>query len=163
MKQFTDNQGRAWNVEINVDAIKRVRGTCGVDLLDASDKQKSLLTDLATDPVLLVDVIYVVCRLQADDRGVSDEDFGRAMAGDAIDRATEALLEEVVNFTPNPRDRERMRKMLGKMNVWLEKTRDFLDTKLDDPRLDRAVESQLQTFDDSFGNLPGLSESSPDR
>jgi len=84
-------RGRAWNVEINVDAIKRVRGTCGVDLLDASDKQKSLLTDLATDPVLLVDVIYVVCKPQADDRGVSDEDFGRAMAGDAIDRARRRL------------------------------------------------------------------------
>ena len=33
MPQFQDNAGRTWTVELNVDAIKRVRSLLGLDLL----------------------------------------------------------------------------------------------------------------------------------
>jgi hypothetical protein len=86
-----------------VDAIKRVKGLLDVNLLESRRRH----ADRAVDPrpVLLCDVIYVVCKPQADEQNVSDEDFGRAMAGDAIEHATRALLEELVGFSPSPRDR----------------------------------------------------------
>ena len=162
MKTFDDNEGRTWDVEVNVAAIKRVRDLCNVDLYDAGDAEKSTLARLATDPILLVDVIWVLCQRQAEHRAVSDEEFGRAMAGDAIERATEALLEEIVNFTPNPKDRERMGKVVAKMKAYLDRTREFLGKKTDDPRLDRALESELRKFDDSFGSLLASLASTPD-
>ena len=64
------------------------------------DVDGTLLEKLINDPILLCDVIYCVCMEEADSRGVSDEDFGRAMAGDAIELATTALLEELVDFFP---------------------------------------------------------------
>ena len=91
MRAFTDNAGRSWSLAVNVDAIKRVKSLLGVNLMDAVEG--TLLEKLVSDPVLLCDVIYAVCKPQADAQGVRDEDFGRAMAGDAIDLATTAMLE----------------------------------------------------------------------
>ena len=101
MKTFTDNAGRTWTVVVNVDAIKRVRGLLSVDLL--SIVEGTLIDRLIRDPVLLCDIVYAVCKPEADARGISDEEFGRSMAGDAIEHATTALLEELVDFFPSPR------------------------------------------------------------
>src|SRR5262245_66052332 len=101
MKTFSDNAGRIWTLQINVDAIKRVRDLAEVNLLEVVEGK--LLERLISDPVLLCDVIYSVCKPEADAKQVSDEDFGRAMAGDAIEAATTALLEELVGFFPQAR------------------------------------------------------------
>ena len=98
MKSFTDNMGRAWTLVVNVATVKRVRALCGVDLnsvIEVEDGKPSakLLERLSSDPVLLVDVLYAVCKPECDRLGVSDEDFGSAMAGDSVDAATQALLE----------------------------------------------------------------------
>ena len=98
MKSFADNAGRTWAVQVNVDTIKRVQGLLGVNLLDVVDGD--LIERLVADPVLVCDVVYVVCKPEADKQGVSDEEFGRAMAGDAIHNAAEALLAEIVDFFP---------------------------------------------------------------
>ena len=79
MKSFTDNLGRTWTLVVNVAAIKRVRALCGVDLnaIVEIDKDNNptaeLLERLSTDPVLLVDVLYAVCKTECDQKGVSDE------------------------------------------------------------------------------------------
>jgi len=98
MKTFTDNAGRTWTVAINVDAIKRVRDLLEVDLLEVLDGK--LIEKLYRDPVLLCDVVYTACKPEADARSVTDEDFGRAMAGDAIEHAAKALLEESTRRRP---------------------------------------------------------------
>lgn len=106
MKSFTDNAGRVWMLAVNVGAIKRVRALCGVDLnsiIELDEKNKptaKLLERLSTDPVLLVDVLYAVCKPECDSKNVTDEEFDAAMAGDAIDLATSALLDEIIDFFP---------------------------------------------------------------
>ena len=118
MKSFTDNLGRTWTLVVNVAAIKRVRALCGVDLnaiveIDKNNNPTAeLLERLSTDPVLLVDVLYAVCKPECDQKGVSDEDFGAAMAGDAIEQATAALLDEVVDFFPTAK-RAALQKILA--------------------------------------------------
>ncbi|HOI57049.1 MAG TPA: hypothetical protein PLP01_17490, partial [Phycisphaerae bacterium] len=101
MKTFVDNAGRTWTVAVNVDAIKRVRTLCAVNLLEIVEGD--LLGRLANDPILLCDVLYAVCKPELDAKGVSDEDFGRAMGGDVIEAATAAFLEEMVGFFPSPK------------------------------------------------------------
>ncbi len=96
MKTFNDNAGRTWTVAINVDAIKRVKSLLGINLLEAVEGK--LIEQLVSDPVMLCDVLYVLCKPEADAKQVSDEDFGRSMAGDAIDHGTTCLLEELVDF-----------------------------------------------------------------
>ena len=99
MHTFTDAIGRTWSVAINVDTVRRVKALASVNLMDVVEGQ--LVARLQTDPVLLCDVLYAVCKPQADAQNVTDEDFGRSMAGDAIEAATEALLEDLTDFFPS--------------------------------------------------------------
>ena len=110
MKPFTDNANRTWTVTINVDAIKRVRSLLEIDLLKVLDDGCKLLADLHDDPVLLVDVLYCLCKTQADSQNLTDEDFGRAMFGDAILHAHKALIEELADFSRVPGNGRRSRK-----------------------------------------------------
>ncbi|NLX59571.1 MAG: hypothetical protein GXY74_10840 [Phycisphaerae bacterium] len=144
MRTFVDNAGRTWTVAVNVDAIKRVRTLCNVNLLEIVEGD--LLGRLANDPILLCDVLYAVCKPELDAKGVSDEDFGRAMGGDVIEAATAAFLEEMVGFFPSPK-RAVLAKALGKLRVLEERALRAVETRLDDPRLLAEVEEQLAALE----------------
>lgn len=160
MKTFTDNAGRTWTIAINVDAIKRVRGLLDVNLLEVVEG--TLIERLVRDPVLLCDVVYAVCKPEADSQGVSDEEFGRAMAGDAIEHATKALLEELVGFSPSPRDRQNLGRVLETTWNAMDKARDLIEARLESGELDRVVERALASVGSSSGAVPASSASSPD-
>ena len=105
MKTFADNAGRTWSLAVNVDAIKRVKSLLDINLLDVLDDRCQLLARLAgDDPLLLVDVLVVLCQPAADEQRVNDVDFGRAMAGDAILHGAEALLSELAADPQAPWD-----------------------------------------------------------
>jgi hypothetical protein len=155
MKTFNDNAGRTWTVAINVAAIKRVRTALDVNLMEAVEGD--LLERLSSDPVLLCDVIYVVCKPEADTRNVSDEDFGRAMAGDAIEHATTALLEELVDFFPRGKRRV-LHKALAKLQAVEARAVEYASARLEDPELDRRIEAALSSPTDRSSSLPPSSE-----
>jgi hypothetical protein len=99
MRSFTDSTGRSWQLEVLVGTIKRVRALAGVDLLGVLEGV--MLDKLASDAVLLVDVLYACCKEQADGLGISDEQFGRSMTGDALEAGSLALLEALADFFPS--------------------------------------------------------------
>lgn len=146
MKTFTDNAGRTWTVAINVECIKRVKTLLSVNLLDAIEGK--LIEELVSDPVLLCDVIYAICKPEAETKEISDEEFGRAMAGDAIDNATTALLEELVDFFPSGK-RQVLAKALAKLKTFQTKAVETASKRLDDPNLDQQLEALLKE-----GELP---------
>lgn len=141
MRSFKDIQGRQWSVEINVTAIKRVRGLTGEDLMQVIEG--TLIEKLIRDPVLLCDVVYAICKPEADSRSVSDEEFGKAMAGDAIEAATTAVLEELVGFCPSPRDRANLGRVLQATRKVMDRARDLVEKKLDSGELDRLADRLL--------------------
>ena len=144
MKTFQDNEERTWDPAINVDAVKRVKALLEVDLLDVVEG--TLLERLVGDPVLLCDVIYALCKPQADADGVSDEDFGRAMAGDVIDDATTAFLENLVDFFPLRR-RRLLEKALAKHERLEAMAMKAAQDALDSPALERLLEKELAATD----------------
>lgn len=166
MKTFTDTNGRTWSVALNIAAVKRVRDLAGVDLLapagqaaGADDAGETVITRLAGDPVLLCDVVYAVCKPEADAADIRDEDFGRAMAGDAIDAATRALLEELADFFPNRRDRDRARRILTKMDALMDRAQDLLDAQTSDEKLEAEIDAAVATLGETLGSSPGPSAS----
>jgi len=159
MKTFTDNAGRTWTIAINVDAIKRVKGLLAVHLLELVEGM--LIERLIRDPVLLCDVVYVVCKPEADEKCVSDEDFGRAMAGDAIEHATKAFLEELVGFSPSPRDRANLARVLETTWRVMDKARDLIEARLTGNELERTIEQALQNASDSSTSAPASLVSIP--
>ena len=159
MKAFTDNLGRTWTLVVNVATVKRVRALCGVDLnasVEVEDGKPSahLLERLSTDPVLLVDVLYAVCKPECDQRGVTDEDFGAAMGGDAVESATGALLEETVDFFPEAK-RLAFRKILSASRRFGDEAKKRLAAMVSDSGFEDRLVSELE-------RLTGLSASAPE-
>jgi hypothetical protein len=94
---FQDSTGQGWDVVIDFAAVKRLRGALNIDLCALADGVPTLGARLSVDVVLMVDALYVLCRRQAEDRQVSDEDFGRAVAG-VFAAATAAFWQELTDF-----------------------------------------------------------------
>ena len=162
MKAFRDNANREWTVEVNVEALKRVKSLLDVDLLNAAGGK--LLERLIADPVLLCDVVYCLVKPQADQAGVPDEDFGRAMAGDAIDAATSALLEELVGFFPQARRRV-LAKAVQKMDQLQDRIVAGAEELLDSPEIEQRIDAELEAIRSTLGrpstSSPASSESIP--
>ena len=159
MKRFTDNAGRQWTVEINVAALKRVKGLAGVDLLEVLDG--ALIERLIRDPVLLCDALFAACKPEADQRGVTDEEFGRAMAGDAIEHATGALLDEIVSFCPSPRDRAALGRVLAATRTAMDKARDLVEARLDGGELETAIDAALAQVPGEAGTSSAAARALP--
>jgi hypothetical protein len=133
----------AWNIEINVAAVRRVRDLCKVDLMAILDVGGDLFMRLESDPVLLVDVLCVLCMQQLDEKKLTQEDFGRRLAGDAIDSATTAFLEELVSFFP-ARRRTVLAAMLKKANQIAEQMTRRIVTDLEKPETERDILERMR-------------------
>ncbi|MDW8265237.1 MAG: hypothetical protein RMJ52_07880, partial [Gemmataceae bacterium] len=115
------------------------------------------LGQLLGDPVKLVDVLYVLCQDEAHARQVSDEDFGRAMFGDAIHRATEAFIEELIGFLPDPRGRQALTTILTEAR----KVRQRIIERAEAVLANFDADYEANKLMHSFGIVPACSASTP--
>lgn len=157
MKSFTDSESRDWAISVDVAAVKRCRTLLDEDLLDVERNLQRLMLD----PIVLCDVLFVICKPQADERQVTDEQFARAMRGDTIAKAKSALIEELIDFFPEPADRENLRHAIGKFNTMAGRARDLIRMRIDSPKLNEEIEAALSAVGDSFGSSPESSASTP--
>lgn len=156
MKSFKDATGRDWEIAINVDAIKRLKGSeVAINLLDLVNKESNLIQRFCSDPILLVDTLYVLCKVQADSKGISDEDFGRSMGGDALEHATTALLEEVANFFPQGK-RQVLLRAIEKINQIQSTANQAAMKFLNSGAIDQELQQRLSEIS---GGLPASLES----
>jgi peptide subunit release factor RF-3 len=133
--------GREYIVEVNVTQLRRVKSKLGVDLLELL--RGDLLAKLWDDPVLLCDVVYVLCQDQAEKAGISDEQFGCGMKGDAIDRARSALLDELISFCPSPAQRQNLSRAIKAIEATLAKAQQRVKATLDSGAMERALDKAL--------------------
>jgi hypothetical protein len=112
MHSFLDSATpqRTWNVSLNIGTIKRVKNSSlGIDLVEVNQPipgpdgtvakdAPPLILQLATDPCLLCDVLYVLCKPDADKIPITDEDFGQSMGGNALRDGQAALFAELTDF-----------------------------------------------------------------
>jgi hypothetical protein len=116
MHSFLDSATpqRTWNVSLNIGTIKRVKNSSlGIDLVEINQPLRDpdadlgvppdkdappLILQLATDPCLLCDVLYVLCKPDADKIPITDEDFGQSMGGNALRDGQAALFAELTDF-----------------------------------------------------------------
>ena len=149
MKTFTDGKGRVWEVELNVRQMKRVRDILGVDLVNViqTDKDGAIATDtidrVANDPILLCDILWVLCEGQAKASGVTDEDFGSSLAGDSIADATRAFLDELVDFFPGAR-RLFLKKAVDLARKYETENLGLLEKALSSPEFEERLKTSLQ-------------------
>lgn len=153
MARFKDAVGREWDVSIDTVQLRAIHKRLGVRLgrLDQID-------ELAADPMLLVDVLYVLCESQVKAARSSDEDFGRAMTGDAILAGFEALQDAYADFCPSQK-REALRAILAKQRALEATAAMILMRRIDG--LSAGEESPSKTLNSLPGNTAASSESIP--
>ena len=165
MQKFIDRRGRIWIVDIDNTTLRRVKALTDVRLPDAIDGD--LVTRLSSDPLLLGDVLFAICKPQADQQDVDDESFAEGLAGDSIDEACKALVDGLVAYFPESR-RRLLRKAADKQKMIETRGLAAIEKRLDDPNLvDRIVEDlerklAVPTLNDSSSVSPASSESTPD-
>lgn len=157
MYAFRDSTGREWVLRIDVSQAKRVKARTSVDLVKLIDDNMALLSALLADPIQFVDVLWVLCEREAKDRAITDEMFGAALGGDSLGAATDAFVEALVDFFPDPSRRERMRRLLAKgkeiaTEIVAEKDREL-------EMLDPKEAARKLMFGESSTNSPAVPES----
>jgi hypothetical protein len=160
MRHFTDNEGRQWSFRLDVSVIRRVRTMASCNLLAIFDKADDVLGRLGMDPILLADVLYAICKPEADARNVTDEDFGRALYGQAIADATDALLEALADFF-EPRRARLLRAILTKMQKVRNTAQEMIEAKLESGAIEAEIQQALQSASEPSGKPPGSSASTP--
>lgn len=98
MHPFTDTAGRKWELSLTIGAAKRVKGLLSIDLLDLAGGNPPLITRLHTDAMLLIDTIYAILKPAADAAGITDEQFGELLGGNAAWDAYQAFTAELEDF-----------------------------------------------------------------
>jgi len=165
MQKFIDRRGRVWIVDIDNTTLRRVKALTDVRLLDAIDGD--LISQLSSDPLILGDVLFAICKPQADQQDVGDESFAEGLAGDSIDEACKALVDALVAYFPESR-RRLLRKAADKQRMIETRGLAAIEKRLDDPNLvDRIVEDierklAVPTSSDSSSASPASLASTPD-
>ena len=164
MKSFTDMKGRTWEIAVTIAGAKRCRDLLDVNLIEMgkSDEESDLLTRLGFDAILLVDVIFVLCKPQADEKKVSDVDFGESMGGEAIQTASIALYEELIDFFLKCGRKDKATAVQKMRNLVMSYV-NAMDEKMQAVDLEAPMQKAV---DREFGKLSTdlqvLSESTPD-
>lgn len=148
MKTFKDNQNREWIVTLNVAMMKDIRSQLGLDLINVitldskGDIKVDLIDKIVNDPCLLVDILWVICSHQAKEEEITDIDFGSSMAGEAIEKATSAFLDELVDFFPGAK-RLFLKKAVDLSRKYQGEMKNLLTKALEDPELEKKIAESM--------------------
>lgn len=143
-----------WFLHIDFLAVKRVRAMVkrangeGFDLLqtvvfEETEIKCDLLQELASDPLLLLEVIYAILKPQADEKGIPEQEFFSQWTSDDIELASDLFIRELIDFFPEAKSR-----LLRKINdaVTRERTKSIpvLKKLLNDPELEKKIENSVR-------------------
>ena len=169
MANFSDKDGRNWQVNLNVPTIKQIKQILEIDLLD--EKVHEVLQQIADDVVLAVDVLYLALKEQLDTAQISDEEFGKSLGGDCLNEAVGALVQALINFYPNPQKREFLKRLWEKSTKHMDKTNQEMLNMLEDERVEETIAKRIEEAKEqgiqnaisglSYTDSPGSSESTP--
>lgn len=172
--QFADQRGRTWRLELNYSLAKRLRDVTSLDFVNYQDG-KALLAIHDSDEKL-VQVLWLMCEVQAVAAGITEEDFGSGLGGDALEQGIEALEQALINFS-RPARRQAMQAIRDKAHELVTAQTELTATKIRSPKMtqlmatkiqqvseeiDRRMEEAAQTTSisgNSAGNVPGSSAS----
>ena len=146
-RTFTDAAGRTWTVAINIGAIRRVQKLAEVEL---GWPELKLLHAVCTNTMLLSDIMYALCKPEADKLGLSQEDFDKGMTGDAIEQAETAFWEAYGDFLPSAK-RAALKIMVDKVHKLFEDAGNAAIQRLEALDVNKIVDDAFREKDESHG------------
>ena len=154
MKTFQDKNKKTWKIEITVGSARRVKAETGIDLVNIVSVGKEgrasseALEKLIDDPFALVDVLFSLCKPQAKQENVGPEVFAELFDAPAIEAATNALVEEIIDFFP-PAKKKAVEKIYRIAQELAKKNEEKLNEMLENPELTKEIESRLNALSTS--------------
>jgi hypothetical protein len=163
MQYVKDVNNFQWEIKVNVNTLRRIKALCGVDLMElisvnekTGNMNTELLERLSSDPILLVDILYATCKPQADEKNITDEQFGELWVGDQIEVAVNTLLGEIINFFPEAK-RKVWQKIKQASEMTAQKEKNELLQELDKISLEDLA-SRLEMSGEQSMNMPVSAE-----
>jgi len=165
-------------VAVTVAAAERVRGLVTLDVTeDVEQPDGTVARQTRSAPFDIIDttniantlqilrsqygkvgeVLYAICRKQAEDKKISRDEFLDGLRGDAIEAGVKAIEEELVDFFPS-----RLRKMVGLLASRMDDMAAQLTAKAEAGLEAVTLESLLEQSGTPSTKLPASSESTPE-
>jgi hypothetical protein len=142
MATFRDQLDRSWTLNITVIEVKKIKKEFELDFNEFASGDGRVIQRLATDTVLLVDVLSTLLEDQIKQRGLDERQFAQGMVGVGIEAATDALVEAVVNFS-KPQAGRVIRAVYAKMQATTSLASARVMTRLEDLNVEELVNSQI--------------------
>lgn len=157
---FEDAHGEKWSFRITTAEIKTIRSDLGIDILEMSEAGSGMVERLYSDPVLFVDVLSILCQNQIVSRDLDEYQFAERLAGDTIEKATEAFIRAYVDFFPKAR-RDVLQKAMSiraeLQKKTIERAAKVLST-VTEAEIDKAIDTSFDQLGLRYTNMPASSE-----
>ena len=161
MQAFKDNKDRIWSISINVGALARVKALASCDLLAVLDDSAALLGHIYDDYLLLGEIGWALCKPEAESKSITVDQFAEGLFGQGLTRLSDAILEELSDFFPDPRKGAMLRLTIKKLKEIEESVLSQEVGKATAALNGLDIASTAQSVIDSFGNSPAKPESTP--
>jgi len=162
---FKDNEGREWEVSIDLFGVGEVHRETGVSIYTLMDDKMKGLAELCSNENkhILAHVVYLLCKEQAEKRNVSPRDFAKALKGDPIEAMELAFCEALADFFPDARRREAVKKVVEAGKAIKEKLLREAQSEMTEVDMDRVVDTVIAMMKStaSAGSSSASSELTP--
>src|SRR5579885_3157412 len=145
-QEFQDVKGRTFRAAVSLTTAARLR-EIGFDVNKMGEPD--FWVRLAEDPELLGKVLWLMVEPSATVQGVTPEDFGNSLEGDAIYAASQAMREALLSFC-QPGVRPALRNLLEKGKAAQQIAIEQLANEVE-----KLTPEQILTLSNSGTNSPG--------
>ena len=94
---FTCDNGHDWNVAITLGVARRLGNEKVIDLVTDMRGLESLMQDMSSS-VKMLDVLWAIVKPEAQERGLSQDDFEAGLGTEKVKEAIRCVQESIENF-----------------------------------------------------------------
>lgn len=138
---FTDALGREWRLKFNGAIKDDAKELYGADLADV--EKGSFFVKLATDDRAFFGVLWLLIERQVEALGLSEREVKEGFDAEAVERASDAINEAVLNFT-RPLVRGAVAKTMQRIQSMEALVETAAEKVLNSPEATKAIEQEMQ-------------------
>ena len=144
---FEDDKGREWSMKVDASTYLRLRED-DIDLSKLFDPEQTFLEELllGDNMFAFLGIIGMITESQREKQEVSKEDFYNSLGGSAIEGATLAFIQAIINFSPAPK-RPAMQAVIDQMRKGIEKGAkkviETLNSQQTQAKVDKIINEQI--------------------
>ena len=163
MRQFKDTAGGSWDIDLSIGNVMRVKGA-SEGRFNLISPAKELHDELTTDEGTFWELLWFLVEMQAKERNITAEQFGKAMAADCLHDARRLFFEAWRDFFHQLARADKMA-VVEKAAQYMNKAMELTVAKLKSPdmtKVDQLAEQRMTAaLNKSFGELLDSLESTP--